>query len=125
MARNIWWGLEAQLADAIVLEQSQTIGRVKAFALRDDADVELDAPAATRRRRELEDRIESARTSVSTLHETLTHAAQAERDAAVEIARAVAEVMKEEAEPMLSRLQELERSAALLRCNVFEASARA
>jgi hypothetical protein len=108
-------GLEAQLADALMLEQTQTIERVKAFAVRDDADVELDAPAATRRRRELEDRIESARTSVSTL-QTLAHAAQAERDAAEEIAWAVAEVMKEEAEPMLSRLQDLERSAALLRC---------
>jgi hypothetical protein len=107
-------GLEAQRADAKVLEQSQAIERAGAFSAYDE--VELDAPAATRRRREIEDQIESARSSVSTLHETLVHAAQAERDAAEEITRAVAEVMKEEAEPMLSRLQDLERSAALLRC---------
>ena len=108
-------GLEAQLADAKVLEQSQAIERAGAFSAYDDGDVVLDAPAATRRRREIEDQIESARTSVGTLHEALAHAAQAARDAAEEVARAVAEVMKEEAEPMLSRLQDLEL-AARLRC---------
>jgi hypothetical protein len=106
-------GLEAQLADAKVLDQSQATERAGAFSA---YDVALDAPAATRRRREIEDQIESARTSVGTLHEALAHAAQAARDAAEEVARAVAEVMKEEAEPILSRLQDLKRSAARLRC---------
>jgi hypothetical protein len=109
-------GLEAQLADAKVLDQSQAIERAGAFSAYDDADVVLDAPAATRRRREIEDQIESAWTSAGTLHEALAHAAQAGRDAAEEVARAVAEVMKEEAEPMLSRLQDLKRSAARLEC---------
>lgn len=109
-------GLEAQLADAKVLDQSQAIERAGAFSAYDDADVVLDAPAATRRRREIEDQIESAWTSAGTLHEALAHAAQAARDAAEEVARAVAEVMKEEAEPMLSRLQDLKRSAARLEC---------
>src|SRR3977135_4216319 len=50
-------GLEAQLADAKVLEQSQAIERAGSFSAYDD--VVLDAPAATQRRREIEDQIES------------------------------------------------------------------
>ena len=51
-------GLAAQLADAKVLEQSQANERAGAFSAYDDG--VLDAPAATRRRSEIEDQIESA-----------------------------------------------------------------